>query len=177
MSDGDKSAVQSKLQAALHEIEKMSNRPTDGKWLEALTAECAPLLAEWDCSQAWCWDDWPERTGPDIGIDVVAERHDGALMAIQCKSRQLDDGDGKPITKDEIKDFVAAASGENSPFTERWLVVNGSVDVGRNAKPVVESHQIKHVNIRADIQRQLSATKSEPETPDPEAGKPRHHAG
>jgi predicted helicase len=23
----------------------------------------------------WLWDEWPDRWGPDIGIDLVAERH------------------------------------------------------------------------------------------------------
>ena len=35
--------------------------------------------------QVWLWHDWPERTGADTGVDIVAECHDGELCAIQCK--------------------------------------------------------------------------------------------
>jgi len=137
-------------------IEEYSPHQTDGKWLESLTTECAPLLAEWDCTEAWRWDDWPDRHGSDIGIDVVAKRADGGLIAIQCKSRQLDaGGEGKQIPLSEITKFVAAAP--DKKYAELWLVVNGAVDAAPNAKRVMDSHKITHVNLRAEIQKQLSA--------------------
>ena len=47
----------------------------------------------------------------------------------------------------------------------------GAVGVNRNALPVMESHQISHINLRADIQRQYDALartdSSEPESPEP----------
>ena len=36
-------------------------------------------------SKVWLWDDWPQRPGSDLGIDLVAEEPDGGLCAIQCK--------------------------------------------------------------------------------------------
>ena len=147
-------------------IEEHSPHQTDGKWLEYLTAECAPLLAEWDCTEAWRWDDWPDRPYPDIGIDVVAKREDSRLIAIQCKSRQLDaSGVGRRVQKTEIDSFVAAASGQN--YEELWLVVNGAVDVAPNASHVMESHRIRYVNLRGEIQKQLSAM-----VPDSDEGSP-----
>jgi predicted helicase len=35
--------------------------------------------------QVWLWDDWPDRRGRDIGIDLVAEDSDGGLWAVQAK--------------------------------------------------------------------------------------------
>ena len=35
--------------------------------------------------QVWLWNDWPQRTGVDTGVDLVAECHDGEVCAIQCK--------------------------------------------------------------------------------------------
>ena len=35
--------------------------------------------------QVWLWGDWPECTGTDTGVDLVAECHDGEVCAIQCK--------------------------------------------------------------------------------------------
>ena len=33
----------------------------------------------------WRWNEWPGRDGPDNWCDIVAERADGGLTAIQCK--------------------------------------------------------------------------------------------
>ena len=32
-------------------------------------------------AEVWRWSDWPGRDGGDIGIDIVARRHDGGLAA------------------------------------------------------------------------------------------------
>ncbi|MYD92853.1 MAG: hypothetical protein F4Y02_04010, partial [Chloroflexi bacterium] len=55
----------------------------------------------------------------------------------------------------EITKFVAAAPGKK--YAELWLVVNGAVDAAPNAKRVMDSHKITHVNLRAEIQKQISA--------------------
>ena len=87
---------------------------------------------------------------------MVAKRADGGLIAIQCKSRQLDASRaGKQIPLSEITKFVAAAPGKK--YAELWLVVNGAVDAAPNAKRVMDSHKITHVNLRAEIQKQISA--------------------
>ena len=33
----------------------------------------------------WRWSEWPGRHSGDIGVDIVAQRPDGGLTAIQCK--------------------------------------------------------------------------------------------
>ena len=35
--------------------------------------------------QVWLWDEWPDRDGGDIGVDLVAQERDGGYGAIQCK--------------------------------------------------------------------------------------------
>ncbi len=96
----------------------MSQRQTDGKWLECLTRDCAPLIAEWDISDTWLWQDWPDRESPDIGIDVVARRaSDGRLIAVQCKSRKLDEhGRGTDIAKKELEYLL----------TPSWVLIGRS---------------------------------------------------
>ena len=155
MTDKNETSALRKLGDALVEIEKTSRRPTDGKWLERLTADCAPLIAEWDVREAWTWDEWPWKDHPESGIDVVAERNDGKLIAIQCKSRQLDDqGSGAPINKGEIDSFIAESSGVGVSFAERWLIVNGGVDVNATAQRVMERNEVAHINLYADIEKQ-----------------------
>ena len=122
----------------------MSQQATDGKWLELETAATAPLIPEWDISNCWTWTDWPQReaefpdsTGQDIGIDCVALRgSDGKYVAIQCKSRQLDEyGAGAAVAKGELDKFVAATSGDF--WAERWLVTNGDVPIAAPAMQMI----------------------------------------
>ena len=51
MTDRNETAALKELGDALVEIEQTSPHATDGKWLERLTADCAPLIAEWGCPQ------------------------------------------------------------------------------------------------------------------------------
>ena len=115
-------------------VREMSPQQTDGVWLEDLTVAVAPHIRAWDIADCWLWADWPEReslrpgaTKQDAGIDVVAiRRSDGQHVAIQCKSRQLDEsGEGTPITKGESDSFANASS--DNFWAERWFVTNGNV--------------------------------------------------
>lgn len=165
-------AARELISGALAEIERTSPQQTDGRWLERLTADCAPLIAEWDVSAAWIWNDWPDRQAhypdtPDIGIDVVAKRAgDGEFVAIQCKSRKLDGhGRGTDITKAEFDSFLAASS--DGLWTERWLVVNGAVRLSGNAGKTVGRKPVPLVNIETDLRKQLEAHRTD--TPKPSA--------
>ena len=161
MTDKNETADLNKLGDALVEIEETSRRATDGKWLERLTVDCAPLIAEWDVGEAWTWEEWPGKNHPDSGIDVVAKRSDGKLIAIQCKSRELDDqGSGSPINKSEIDSFIAESSGIGTSFAERWLVVNGAINVNANAQRVMEGNEVAHINLYADIKKQHDGARS-----------------
>jgi superfamily II DNA or RNA helicase len=64
----------------------------------------------------WLWDEWPSRWGPDTGIDLVAETHDGALWAIQAKSYQPTYG----IKKTDVDTFLSESS--RSVFAFRLLI-------------------------------------------------------
>ncbi|MCY4260700.1 MAG: DEAD/DEAH box helicase family protein, partial [Rhodobacteraceae bacterium] len=149
-----------RIRTALDEIEANNPRQTDGEWLERLTVECAPLINEWDFSDAWRWKDWPDldehypETG-DIGIDAVARRSDGALVAIQCKSRQMDDrGRSADIRKGEIDKFVSTS--ERNLWKERWLVTNGETSLGPNVmKSMNPDKPIKLIHIQIDLRKQL----------------------
>ncbi len=156
---GHRDAASERISDALAEIGEASQRQTDGKWLERLTADCAPLIAEWDVDRAWLWRDWPDRethypATPDIGVDVVAKRRsDGRLVAIQCKSRKLDgQGRGADIAKKEFDSFLAASADDR--WAERWLVVNGAVQLSGNAGKTVGQKPVTLVNVEADLRKQ-----------------------
>ena len=95
----------------------------------------------------------PDAGGQDIGIDVVAKRRsDGEFIAIQCKSRQLDEQSrGNDISKGEIDKFTSVSSA--SFWAERWLVTNGDNRLSRNAESglSMQDNPLKMVNIHKDL--------------------------
>ena len=159
------------LYAALKEIAQTSPLQTDGKWLEYLTRDCAPQIADWDVSDAWLWQEWPDRgkhypRKTDLGADVVARRaSDGALIAIQCKSRQLNEhGHGAPINAGEIDRFIAFSA--DSLWAERWVVVNGAVKISDNAIDTAGSTKpLKRIDIESDLRKQKDLAR--PARPEP----------
>lgn len=157
--------AQDVVENAIDTLTEMSPQRTDGKWLEKITVSAGPHIREWDIAACYPWSDWPEReqrfpatTNKDIGIDVVAiRRSDGAYIAIQCKSRQLNkNGQGNPIQKAEIDSFASASSDDFWP--ERWIVTNGDNPLGDNALAAVpQARPIKIINIANDLVQQRSA--------------------
>ena len=165
------SATQNVISEALSIAAEMNPQDTDGTWLEELTAQVGPHIKEWDVERCYPWSEWPEResrfsgtTKQDVGIDVVAVRRgDGEHIAIQCKSRKLDDrGSGNPIAKSESDKFVSTSSGPL--WTERWIVTNGNNPLSGNAQQAfsMAGKPVKLVNITNDLlQQQTVATDEE----------------
>ena len=54
----------------------------------------------------WLWQEWPNAWGPDVGIDLVAEEHDGGLWAIQAKASD----ERYAIKKADVDSFLAQSS-------------------------------------------------------------------
>ena len=154
------------IENAIATVAAASREQTGGKWLENLTVGAGPYILEWDIAQCWQWSEWPERekrlpgtTNQDVGIDCVAVRHsDGEHIAIQCKSRQLDEhGHGDPINKEEFDSFASASAGDF--WSERWIVTNGDNPLGNNVKQTLAmtSKPVKMVNIANDLLQQQAA--------------------
>ena len=152
------------IASAIGTVAEAGPQPTGGKWLENLTVDVGPFIKDWNIAQCWHWAEWPERelkqpqsTSQDTGIDVVALNRDGEYVAIQCKSRQLDEhGHGDSINKPEIDSFASASSDDF--WAERWIVTNGDNPLGRNAMTAVpKSRPIKVINIANDLVQQQAA--------------------
>ena len=128
---------------------------------EHLTAAVGPYIKEWYIAGCWTWTEWPDReimspssTNQDIGIDVVAVRGgDGRHVALQCKSRRLENGIPAAIQKSELDSFANASS--NPFWAERWLVANGKAPFSPQAEQALSmagvERPIKAVNIHADL--------------------------
>ena len=78
--------------------------------------------------QVWLWDEWPDKDGGDIGIDLVAQERDGGYCAIQCKFF----ASTSPVPKKQIDSFLAAS--ERHPFTARLIVNTGGPIQGNTLK-------------------------------------------
>ena len=154
------------IEEAIRKVAEMSPRSTDGRWLEVVTVESSPYIKEWDIGECWHWDEWPDRearfpnaTKLDVGIDAVAvRRSDGEYIAIQCKSRRLDnEGLGSPIGWGEIAKFAATASGDF--WAERWIVTNGDNPLasGATMAAAMTEKPLKIVNVTNDLRQQRQA--------------------
>ncbi len=161
---------QDSIEKAITIVDEMSRQNTDGKWLERLTVQNAPHIREWDLAECWAWSEWPGReqrfpgtTNQDVGIDCVAvRRSDGKPIAIQCKSRQLDEyGRGAPINKGEFDSFASASSSDF--WAERWIVTNGDNPLGPNPQQIQSMHRtpIKAINIANDLRLQQAGRSNE----------------
>src|ERR1019366_9380964 len=56
-----------------------------------------------DLRRVWLWNQWPGRWGPDAGIDLVAEDHQGRLWAIQSKAYDP----AYTVTKADVDTFLS----------------------------------------------------------------------
>ena len=128
------------IENAIDRLELMRDQQSGGKWLENLTAAVSPYIKDWNIAECWTWTEWPDReitfpgsTNQDIGIDVVAVRRgDGRHVAIQCKSRRLENGIPAAIQKSELDSFANVSS--NPFWAERWLVANGEAPFSPQAE-------------------------------------------
>jgi len=167
------------IKAAIERTAEMNPQETDGEWLEVVTVESAPYIKEWDIAECWHWEEWPDRqqhfpntTRKDAGIDAVARRRsDARYIAIQCKSRKLDEaGCGASIKDHEIAKFGLASASEF--WAERWLVTNGDVSLSSGAVQALALHHkpLKLVNISNDLNQQQAANAAADVSPDDEEG-------
>ena len=66
-------------------------------------------------NNVWRWSDWPDRRSGDIGVDIVAERQDGGLLAVQCKCYDPQ----STLYESDLSTFLANT---NAQFDERLIV-------------------------------------------------------
>lgn len=122
-----------------------SNREMGDKFERLLAAY---LLADPQFSDrladVWLWSEWPDRSGMDVGIDLVArERGTGDYWAIQCKFYDPD----HTLQKADIDSFFTASgkrfatsAGERS-FSHR-LIVSTTDKWSSNAEKALENQTI-----------------------------------
>ncbi len=91
-------------------------------------------------TNVWLWNEWPQRPGRDLGIDLVAEEPDGGLCAIQCKFY----APNATVPKSAIDSFLSASGPE--PFTSR-ILINTGAELRDNALRTLEANS-RHKHCR-----------------------------
>lgn len=82
----------------------------------------------------WLWNDWPDKWGPDAGIDLVAEDKDGKLWAIQAKAYDP----AYSVTREDINTFLAEAG--RADFSFRLLIATTNI-LGTTAKRTLDAQE------------------------------------
>jgi len=116
----------------------------DFEWVCKWFLEHAPLYRG-KFRRVWRWAEWPDRWGPDCGIDLVAETHEGKLWAIQAKAV----GAAHSITKAEIDSFLAESNRRQIAFR---LLIGTTDNIGAKARRTIDE-QAKHASVvlRGDL--------------------------
>ena len=93
-------------------------------------------------SDVWLWSEWPERTGQDTGIDLVAkEKNNGGLCAIQCKFYKQK----HTLVKSDIDSFFTASG---KKIYSRRLIVSTTDKWSKHAEEAMEDQLIPCERLR-----------------------------
>jgi predicted helicase len=98
-----------------------------GQQFERFVAWFLKTSPDWasKVDEVWLWDEYPERWGPDLGIDLVFRHRDGELWAVQSKCVSPD----KDLRKSEIDSFLSESS--RASIHGRLLIASTD-GIGRN---------------------------------------------
>jgi len=91
---------------------------------------------KYELDKVWLWREWPDRWGPDCGIDLVARAYDGKLWAIQSKAYD----EQYAIKKADIDTFLSESS--RSVFSFRLLIASTNL-IGHTANKTVQAQEKK----------------------------------
>ena len=117
------------IQERLDELNaSIEHHDADGDLLEQLVEDAATTIPCWELRRCWSFEAWPARADFDLpadedGIDLVAEKTDGDLVAIQCKARSSGN-----VTPTHIQKFAGKANPKI--FRERWLIATTELTAG-----------------------------------------------
>lgn len=85
-------------------------------------------------SEVWLWEEWPDRWGPDCGIDLIFKHKDGQTWAVQSKCY-----DAKyNITKHDVDKFLSES---NRAGIDKRLLIATTDGLGQNAKQVCDAQE------------------------------------
>lgn len=84
--------------------------------------------------KVWLWEEYPDRWGPDCGIDLVFKHRNGEIWAVQAKCY----GSDYYIKKDDINSFLSES---NRPEIHQRLLIASTDHLGANARRTCEAQE------------------------------------
>ena len=112
------------------------NPDSKGKEFESFVKWFLKYDPEWltQVDQIWLWDDYPDRWGPDCGIDLVFKHKNGDMWAVQAKCYSPEHS----ITKSDVDKFLSES---NRKGIDKRLLIATTDQVGKNAKQVCDAQE------------------------------------
>jgi superfamily II DNA or RNA helicase len=91
---------------------------------------------EWSTQvdQIWLWDEYPERWGPDCGIDLVFKHKNSDVWAVQAKCYSPE----YSITKSDVDTFLSESN--RTSINKRLLIASTDL-IGTNAKRTCDNQE------------------------------------
>jgi superfamily II DNA or RNA helicase len=91
---------------------------------------------EWSTQvdRVWLWDEWPDRWGPDCGIDLIFRHKNGQTWAVQAKCYDPKN----TISKGAIDTFLSESS--RSSIDQRLLIATTDL-ISRNAERTCDGQE------------------------------------
>ena len=80
----------------------------------------------------WLWDEYPDRWGPDCGVDLVFRHKNGEIWAVQAKCYDSQ----YSITKKDVDTFLSES---NRKDIDKRLLITSTDKVGKNARQVCKA--------------------------------------
>ena len=84
--------------------------------------------------KVWLWDEYPDRWGPDHGVDLVFRHKNGEIWAVQAKCYNPK----YSITKTDVNAFLSES---NRKEIDKRLLVASTDKVGKNARQVCKAQE------------------------------------
>ncbi|MDC0913788.1 DEAD/DEAH box helicase family protein, partial [Paracoccaceae bacterium] len=110
-------------------IKSIQNDGNDGKAFERF---CKWFLindpyCKTQVDKAWLWNEWPERWGPDCGIDLIFKHKNGDTWAVQAKCYD----EKYSVSKTDMDSFLTESS---RALIKHRLLMASTNNLGRNAQ-------------------------------------------
>ena len=84
--------------------------------------------------EVWLWDEYPNKWGPDCGIDLVFRQKNGEICAVQAKCYD----EKYSITKKDVDTFLSESSRQG---IDKRLLIASTDQIGKNARQVCEAQE------------------------------------
>lgn len=115
-------------------LTSLRQQPTYVKAFEVFVKWFLKNDPEWstEVDEVWLWEDWPDRWGPDCGLDLVFRHRNGDIWAVQVKCFDP----SSSISKRSIDRFLSESG---ISVIDKRLLIASTDRISANAKRVCTS--------------------------------------